>query len=153
MPQANVGRNDPCPCGSGKKYKKCCLSKDEAAKPRVSEPSLLPLPLPHSAFPRGTFESNLDKLSNSVLDAIDARHFDEAERLCEQLRTEFPEVIDGRWRLAMVREAQERFEEAAALYGEVLEEMRRHAKDYDQGAFESMERDRVNALSKIAKRP
>jgi hypothetical protein len=26
-----VGRNDPCPCGSGKKYKKCCLAKDEAA--------------------------------------------------------------------------------------------------------------------------
>ncbi|MFI5381502.1 MAG: DUF1186 domain-containing protein [Tepidisphaerales bacterium] len=23
-----VGRNDPCPCGSGKKYKKCCLDKD-----------------------------------------------------------------------------------------------------------------------------
>lgn len=23
----NVGRNDPCPCGSGKKYKKCCLNK------------------------------------------------------------------------------------------------------------------------------
>lgn len=20
----NVGRNDPCPCGSGKKFKKCC---------------------------------------------------------------------------------------------------------------------------------
>lgn len=24
----SVGRNDPCPCGSGKKYKKCCLEKD-----------------------------------------------------------------------------------------------------------------------------
>ncbi len=24
-----VGRNDPCPCGSGKKYKHCCLGKDE----------------------------------------------------------------------------------------------------------------------------
>jgi len=24
-PFRNVGRNDPCPCGSGKKYKKCCL--------------------------------------------------------------------------------------------------------------------------------
>ena len=24
----NVGRNDPCPCGSGKKYKKCCLNKE-----------------------------------------------------------------------------------------------------------------------------
>ena len=22
---AKVGRNEPCPCGSGKKYKKCCL--------------------------------------------------------------------------------------------------------------------------------
>jgi|GEM_PF-1493933 len=25
------GRNDPCPCGSGRKYKRCCLEKDEAA--------------------------------------------------------------------------------------------------------------------------
>lgn len=24
-----IGRNDPCPCGSGKKFKKCCLGKDE----------------------------------------------------------------------------------------------------------------------------
>ena len=23
-----IGRNDPCPCGSGKKYKKCCIDKD-----------------------------------------------------------------------------------------------------------------------------
>lgn len=23
-PNSNIGRNDPCPCGSGKKYKKCC---------------------------------------------------------------------------------------------------------------------------------
>ena len=25
-----VGRNDPCPCGSGKKYKKCCMNKEQA---------------------------------------------------------------------------------------------------------------------------
>jgi hypothetical protein len=24
-----IGRNDPCPCGSGKKYKRCCLLQDE----------------------------------------------------------------------------------------------------------------------------
>jgi hypothetical protein len=24
---SKVGRNDPCPCGSGRKYKKCCLNK------------------------------------------------------------------------------------------------------------------------------
>lgn len=27
----NIGRNDPCYCGSGKKYKKCCITKDQAA--------------------------------------------------------------------------------------------------------------------------
>ncbi len=26
-----VGRNEPCPCGSGAKYKKCCLTRDSAA--------------------------------------------------------------------------------------------------------------------------
>ena len=30
--KAKVGRNDPCPCGSGKKYKNCCLDKDLAGK-------------------------------------------------------------------------------------------------------------------------
>jgi uncharacterized protein len=27
LPNLKPGRNDPCPCGSGKKYKKCCLEK------------------------------------------------------------------------------------------------------------------------------
>lgn len=38
----SAGRNDPCPCGSGKKYKKCCLEKDRAATPAAVLP---PLPL------------------------------------------------------------------------------------------------------------
>jgi uncharacterized protein YecA (UPF0149 family) len=25
--EKKVGRNDPCPCGSGKKYKHCCMNK------------------------------------------------------------------------------------------------------------------------------
>lgn len=28
-PVPKVGRNEPCPCGSGKKYKKCCMGKDQ----------------------------------------------------------------------------------------------------------------------------
>jgi|LSQX01.2.fsa_nt_gb hypothetical protein len=24
-----IGRNEPCPCGSGKKYKKCCLNNPQ----------------------------------------------------------------------------------------------------------------------------
>ncbi len=45
-----TGRNDPCPCGSGKKYKKCCLPKDRAERAensiltdtRSSSPSYTP---------------------------------------------------------------------------------------------------------------
>ena len=29
----HVGRNDPCPCGSGRKFKKCCLGKINAERP------------------------------------------------------------------------------------------------------------------------
>ena len=31
---AHIGRNDPCPCGSGRKYKQCCLVATEAASLR-----------------------------------------------------------------------------------------------------------------------
>ncbi|HEX5474120.1 MAG TPA: SEC-C metal-binding domain-containing protein [Vicinamibacterales bacterium] len=38
---ARPGRNEPCHCGSGRKYKHCCLEKDEAeaaaARAKVAE--------------------------------------------------------------------------------------------------------------------
>ncbi len=33
-----IGRNDPCPCGSGKKYKFCCLNKPKAAIDLIENP-------------------------------------------------------------------------------------------------------------------
>ena len=36
-PFRNVGRNDPCPCGSGKKFKKCCIGKAEL--PQMAAPN------------------------------------------------------------------------------------------------------------------
>lgn len=32
---AKVGRNDPCPCGSGRKYKKCCYGKENGGKENI----------------------------------------------------------------------------------------------------------------------
>jgi hypothetical protein len=32
-----IGRNEPCICGSGKKYKKCCLEKDRSAASRLRD--------------------------------------------------------------------------------------------------------------------
>jgi hypothetical protein len=31
-----IGRNAPCPCGSGRKYKKCCLGKEDVGQPPVT---------------------------------------------------------------------------------------------------------------------
>jgi len=38
---AKTGRNDPCPCGSGKKYKQCCLARDETSALTKTDPLLL----------------------------------------------------------------------------------------------------------------
>lgn len=32
---SGIGRNERCPCGSGKKYKQCCLPKDQASLPAI----------------------------------------------------------------------------------------------------------------------
>lgn len=34
---AKVGRNDPCPCGSGRKFKRCCLGKQQTAGTNLTE--------------------------------------------------------------------------------------------------------------------
>ncbi len=35
-----VGRNDPCPCGSGKKYKKCCLNSNKTFNENQGTPNM-----------------------------------------------------------------------------------------------------------------
>jgi hypothetical protein len=43
-----LGRNEPCHCGSGRKYKHCCLEKDEQAEreARAKAEAEAPLPAP-----------------------------------------------------------------------------------------------------------
>ncbi|MFA6316589.1 MAG: SEC-C metal-binding domain-containing protein [Elusimicrobiota bacterium] len=41
------GRNDPCRCGSGKKYKACCWEKDRAQQ--TEKPTPPPAPAPEAA--------------------------------------------------------------------------------------------------------
>ena len=38
------GRNDPCPCGSGNKYKKCCADKPVGAASPIADHPLGPVP-------------------------------------------------------------------------------------------------------------
>jgi hypothetical protein len=41
-----IGRNDPCPCGSGKKHKKCCLGRVRPAPSQLLTPSRSPMASP-----------------------------------------------------------------------------------------------------------
>ena len=50
--------------------------------------------------------TQLDELSNSVIDLIHQRRFDDALAACEALRRDYPEVVDGFERAALVHEAR-----------------------------------------------
>jgi len=51
-----IGRNAPCPCGSGKKYKKCCLGKvDPTQAVPESDAPALPPGAPPSTLASGAF--------------------------------------------------------------------------------------------------
>jgi tetratricopeptide (TPR) repeat protein len=52
MRREAVGRNHPCPCGSGKKYKKCCLLKESGQRPAPAEPEPRKPPAPDPVFRR-----------------------------------------------------------------------------------------------------
>ena len=39
------GRNEPCPCGSGKKYKKCCINKNDFFPKTTAIPTEPPMKL------------------------------------------------------------------------------------------------------------
>jgi hypothetical protein len=52
VPSPPPGRNEPCHCGSGRKYKLCCLEKDEAARRKArgaEEPAPGSAPAPADA--------------------------------------------------------------------------------------------------------
>jgi hypothetical protein len=117
---AKIGRNAPCPCGGEKKYKKCCLRRDQeqqSAK-RAASNADSPTAMPASAPGLWAFDDDddLEELSNSVVDLIDEKRFDEADKVCVRLRLDYPEVVDGIWRQAMVGEARGQHHEAAKYY-------------------------------------
>ena len=141
-----IGRNDPCPCGSGKKYKHCCLEKDRAAEfaPAVRQRVALEAQKANRAALRKDYQAELletettlreaqalDAASNAVVDLVHAGRLDEAEQAARELLVRYPEVHDGYDRLGMVHEARGQFREAADCYRKVIEFMRANPEGYD----------------------
>jgi hypothetical protein len=113
-----TSRNTPCPFGSGRKYKKCCLGKEE---PRTGA----------SADGAGKRQdTDLDGLSHQVNDLIRQGKWPEAERLCPRLREQFPDEIDAADRLAQLHQAQEHYDKALPYAQAALERARRHPEKF-----------------------
>ena len=133
------GRNDPCPCGSGQKYKRCCLQEDQiiesaalaaAAATRAAEQELIEAEI-QDVLDEIDQEDKLTSDSNAVVDLVHEGKLDQAEAAARELLVRYPEVHDGYDRLGMVYEARGQNKQAADCYRKVIEFARQHPEQYD----------------------
>ncbi len=113
-----ISRNAPCPCGSGSKYKKCCLPEEHAAAKQAAREDPIPSTTPAGVF--GDEEDDLAELSNGVLDLINAGKLEEAEKACAELKRQYPHVVDWMERTGMIHEARGEHEKAIEYYQQCL---------------------------------
>ncbi len=76
------GRNDPCPCGSGRKYKRCCIERDDPT----------PVPPPRFAAPAMV----LDLRDDPPLTAVDRATVERIERELRGLPPSLVETLLGK---------------------------------------------------------
>lgn len=150
---AKTGRNDPCHCGSGQKYKRCCLQRDEAA-----EHTALLAAATAKARERNDLdaflereealllrEEELTQASNAAVDLIQSGKLDEAERAARDLLVRFPDAHDGYDRLGMVYEARGDRQKAIECYRKAIELIRANPDNYPPD-FEAALRQLIDKL-------
>jgi DNA-binding SARP family transcriptional activator len=125
------GPNDPCPCGSGKKTKKCCGGAT-AARPG-------PRPVP--------WQDPVDRLSNRVPALVREGRLDEAEAVARQLLEQHPDEPDGLERTAEVLEVRGDRQGAAAWYRRASRHHLERDPDYgaEPAAYYAALADRLDA--------
>ena len=121
---ANIGRNDPCACGSGKKYKRCCyhaavpLSEHAAvvnSAVLVDDRDLL------CAHCVDNVDEEIDLLADRALDLLLEGRDTEAEALCHRLMRDFPREVEGIDLLAMVCESRGERQRALELLRQAID--------------------------------
>ena len=115
---AKPRRNDPCPCGSGKKYKKCCLPKDNAKECADLE------------------DRQIGDSTHVVVELVQAGQLDDAEVAARELLARYPAEPDGWDCLGIVHEARGENRDAANCYRKMRDIMRQRPDDYEQ-SFET----------------
>ena len=142
---AKPGRNDRCPCGSGKKYKACCLPRDEAAKrerlaaeqagrDERAEARRLELRKARDAIAAdfaASHDDDLDETVDAALRFIHEGKLEELETAARHLMERYPDIADGCEFLGHVHEKRGENREAVACYRRVLEIIDRAPDDFD----------------------
>jgi Flp pilus assembly protein TadD len=127
---SKTGRNDPCPCGSGKKYKRCCSAKYEAAESAKSAAAReAARSRERAALDALANDGDLDGVSIAVMDLVQAGKLDEAEEVARSLIARFPGAHHGHNCLGMVYEARGDRKQAATHYRKVIDIARQHPDD------------------------
>ena len=119
---AKIGRNDLCSCGSGKKYKRCCMARDEmAAREKLAATATTATAAAqHDPHLCDDCNEQLDAAANAVLALIDARKFDAAEQAAHDVLARFPAVHDGYECLGRLYQAKGDQRQAAECYRKVI---------------------------------
>jgi tetratricopeptide (TPR) repeat protein len=132
---SKTGRNEPCPCGSGLKYKKCCAQKDEALGSAEREARNAQLHADAGQL-RTALTARLDRYqqymqaSRTVLELIDAGQLDQAEVAARDFIEHFSEAPDGYDRMGAICEARGERAQAVQWYQKVIDFMRAHPEHY-----------------------
>lgn len=140
-----TGRNEPCHCGSGKKYKRCCLQEDQEGERLVRSAANAAQQAEYDALVESLSQEldeaeELTAASNGVIDLIRAGKLDEAEAAAHDLLVRFPEVHDGYDRLGMVYEARGDHQRAVECYRQVIDFVRAHPDQYEPGFEDTFHR-------------
>ncbi len=80
-----AGRNEPCPCGSGKKFKKCCLLKHEEARKNLPQDQLRELE------DRTKARQKLEDDVKNGFDLLFSQDFPRAQMLAHRLLKSYPD--------------------------------------------------------------
>ena len=134
---AKIGRNEPCPCGSGKKHKKCCL--ETTAQPGAVAEVLKNAALSDHEHVCDFCSDEVDEVdevdelddrADHILDELLGGRVDVAEALAHDFIRDFPGEAEGFDLLSMVYEGRGQRERALALLRQASEIA--HANpDYD----------------------
>jgi hypothetical protein len=110
---AKIGRNEPCPCGSGKKYKRCCQT---VVAPAPQPPALRANTWtePHRELCPCCVEK-LEERADRVADELVAGNLDHAEVLCRQFIADYPREAEGLDLLSMILEQRGQRDQALDL--------------------------------------